>query len=219
VRKVVEADLPLSAALGVLGLNGITAYCGLIEVGRPKPGETVVVSTAAGAVGATVGQIAKLIGCRAVGVAGGPEKARLCLEEFGYDAALDYKGESDLCGAIAAACPKGVDVYLDNTAGPISDAVLANLAARAVICGTAAVASWNPPPLGPHVKRHLLVKRARMEGFPFFDHAARFEAAVASSPTGCAPADCATGRRSSTASSRRRARSPGSIAARTWASG
>lgn len=181
VRKVLETDLPLSASLGVLGLNGITAYCGLIEIGQPKPGETAVVSTAAGSVGATVGQVAKLLGCRAVGIAGGPEKVRLCLEEFGYDAALDYKSEKDLRGAIAAACPKGVDVYFDNTAGPISDAVLANLAdrARVVICGTASVASWNPPPLGPRVERHLLVKRARMEGFLFFDHVARFEAAVA----------------------------------------
>jgi NADPH-dependent curcumin reductase CurA len=181
IRKVLEDDQPLSAALGVLGLNGITAYCGLIEVGQPKPGETVVVSTAAGSVGATVGQVAKLLGCRTVGIAGGAEKARLCTEEFGYDAAIDYKTESDLRAAVAAACPKGVDIYFDNTAGAVSDAVLANLAdrARVVICGTASVASWDPPPVGPRVERHLLVKRARMEGFLFFDHITRFEAAVA----------------------------------------
>jgi NADPH-dependent curcumin reductase CurA len=181
IRKVREDDLPLSLSLGVLGLNGITAYCGLTEIGRPRPGETVVVSTAAGSVGATVGQVARLLGCRAVGITGGPEKVRLCLDEFGYDAAIDYKAERDLRGAVAAACPKGVDVYFDNTAGAVSDAVLANLAdrARMVICGTASVASWDPPPMGPRVERHLLVRRARMEGFLFFDHAERFEAAIA----------------------------------------
>jgi NADPH-dependent curcumin reductase CurA len=106
---------------------------------------------------------------------------RLCLDEFGYDAAIDYKAEPDLRGAVAAACPRGVDVYFDNTAGAVSDAVLANLAdrARVVICGTASVASWDPPPIGPRVERHLLVRRARMEGFLFFDHVERFEAAVA----------------------------------------
>jgi NADPH-dependent curcumin reductase CurA len=181
IRKVREDDLPLSLSLGVLGLNGITAYCGLTEIGRPRPGETVVVSTAAGSVGATVGQVARLLGCRAVGITGGPEKVRLCLDEFGYDAAIDYKAERDLRGAVAAACPKGVGVYFDNTAGAVSDAVLANLAdrARVVICGTASVASWDPPPMGPRVERHLLVRRARMEGFLFFDHAERFEAAIA----------------------------------------
>jgi NADPH-dependent curcumin reductase len=181
IRKVREDDLPLSLSLGVLGLNGITAYCGLTEIGRPKAGETVVVSTAAGSVGATVGQVARLLGCRAVGIAGGPEKVRLCLDEFGYEAAIDYKAERDLRGAVAATCPRGVDVYFDNTAGAVSDAVLANLAdrARVVICGTASIASWDPPPLGPRVERHLLVKRARMEGFLFFDHAERFEAAIA----------------------------------------
>ncbi len=179
-RKVTETDLPLSTSLGVLGLNGITAYFGLLEVGRPQPGETVVVSTAAGAVGSCVGQIAKLKGCRAVGIAGGPEKTRLCREEFGYDAALDYK-RGELAPALAAACPEGVDVYYDNTAGPISDAVYARLrvGARVVICGTASVASWDPPPLAPRVERHLLVKRARMQGFVIFDFAARYAEALA----------------------------------------
>ena len=170
-RKVTETDLPLSTSLGVLGLNGITAYFGLLEIGQPKAGETVVVSTAAGAVGSCVGQIAKIKGCRTVGIAGGPEKARMCGEEFGYDAAIDYKQ-----GGLAAACPEGVDVYYDNTAGPISDTVHAQLrvGARVVICGTASVASWDPFPLGPRVERHLLVKRARMQGFVIFDFAARY---------------------------------------------
>jgi NADPH-dependent curcumin reductase len=181
IRRVREHDLPLSAQLGIFGLNGITALLGLTLIGEPKPGETVLVSTAAGSVGATVGQIAKILGCRAVGIAGGPEKVRLCLEEFGYDAALDYKAPGDLSAAVARACPQGVHVYFDNTAGPVSDAVLPHLAnrARVVICGTASIASWNPPPLGPRVERHMLTKRARMQGFLYFDHLDRAEEATA----------------------------------------
>ena len=179
-RKVREADLPLSASLGVLGLNGVTAYFALLEVGEPRPGDTVVVSTAAGAVGATVGQIAQLAGCRTVAIAGGGTKTALCRAEFGYDEAIDYKS-ADLDAALAGACPRGIDVYFDNTAGPISDAVLRHLAigARVVICGTASVASWEPPPTGPRVERHLLVKRARMQGFLVFDYRHRHEEAVA----------------------------------------
>jgi NADPH-dependent curcumin reductase CurA len=172
-RRVAETDLPLSTALGVLGINGVTAHIGLLKIGAPKAGDTVVVSTAAGAVGSCVGQIAKLKGCRTVGIAGGEAKRRLCLDEFGYDAAIDYKAP-DFAGHLAEACAGGVDVYFDNTAGSISDAVLAHLdvGARVVVCGTASVASWSPPPLGPRVERHLLVKRARMQGFVIFDHAA-----------------------------------------------
>jgi NADPH-dependent curcumin reductase CurA len=179
-RKVKETDLPLSASLGILGLNGVTAYFALLEVGQPRAGDVVVVSTAAGAVGATVGQIAKLAGCRTVGIAGGATKAALCRDEFGYDAAVDYKG-ADLDAALEAACPRGIDVYFDNTAGPISDAVLRRLAvgARVVVCGTASVASWDPPPVGPRVERHLLVKRARMQGFIVFDYQHRYEEAIA----------------------------------------
>ena len=179
-RKVTESDLPLSLSLGVLGLNGVTAYFGLTELGLPKPGNTVVVSTAAGAVGSAVGQIAKIMGCRTVGITGGPAKVKQCLEDFGYDAAIDYKSD-DLPSALASACPQGVDVYFDNTAGPISDAVLPRLAmgARVVICGTASIASWDPPPMGPRVERHLLVKRARMSGFLVFDYVHRTDEAVA----------------------------------------
>ncbi len=179
-RKVREHDLPLSASLGVLGLNGTTAYFALFEVGQPRPGETVVVSTAAGAVGSIVGQLARIEGCRTVGITGGPEKRRQCLEEFGYDAAIDYKA-GPIDAALAAAAPQGVDVYFDNTSGPISDAVLSQLAVRArvVICGTASMATWDPWPQGPRPERHLLVKRARMEGFLIFDYAGRTEEAVA----------------------------------------
>jgi NADPH-dependent curcumin reductase CurA len=179
-RKVKETDLPLSLSLGTLGLNGVTAYFGLLDVGRPRAGDTVVVSTAAGAVGSAVGQIAKLAGCRTVGIAGGAAKMRMCLDEFGYDAAIDYKGSIDLESAIASACPKGVNVYFDNTAGAISDAVMRQLApgARVVICGTASVASWDPPPVGPRVERHILVKRAQVAGFLIFDYQHRYEEAV-----------------------------------------
>jgi hypothetical protein len=170
-RKLDPTGLPITTALGVLGLNGLTAYFALLDIGQPKAGETVVVSTAAGSVGSCVGQIAKIKGCRAVGIAGGPLKTRQCLEDFGYDAAIDYKADG-LEAALDAACPKGIDVYFDNTSGPISDAVLRRLAvgARVIICGTASIASWDPIPQGPRVERHLLVKRARMQGFLVFDY-------------------------------------------------
>ncbi|GAC1334658.1 MAG: NADP-dependent oxidoreductase [Beijerinckiaceae bacterium] len=179
-RKVKETDLPLSLFLGILGLNGITAYFGLLDVGQPCPGDTIVVSTAAGAVGSAVGQIGKLMGCRTIGITGGPIKTRLCLEEFGYDIALDYKASNNLEQALSDACPRGADVYFDNTGGAISDAVLSQLAngARVVICGTASIASWDPPPTGPRVERHLLVKRARMSGFLVFDYAHRYDEAI-----------------------------------------
>ncbi len=179
-RKVKETDLPLSLSLGVLGLNGITAYFGLLDLGEPKPGDTVVVSTAAGAVGSAVGQIAKLSGCRTVGITGGPVKSKLCRDEFGYDAVIDYKA-GDVGKALKDACPRGVDVYFDNTAGAISDAVYAQLAlgARVVICGTASISSWEPWPQGPRIERHILVKRARVSGLLIFDYAHRYEEAVA----------------------------------------
>ena len=173
-RKVDGSVLPISTSLGVLGLNGLTAYFALLEVGHPRAGETVVVSTAAGAVGSCVGQIAKIKGCRTVGIAGGADKVRVCRGDFRYDAAVDYKAD-DLEAALDVACPEGVDVYFDNTAGSISDSIMRrlNVGARVVICGTASIASWDPPPQGPRVERHLLVKRARMQGFLIFDHVQR----------------------------------------------
>jgi NADPH-dependent curcumin reductase CurA len=180
VRRVGESDLPHSLALGVLGINGVTAHLALTLIGEPQSGETVLVSTAAGAVGSAVGQIAKIIGCRTVGIAGGPEKAAQCRDLFGYDAAIDYKTPG-LAQSLDAACPDGVQVYFDNTSGMISDTVYRRLAvgARVVICGTASVPSWEPWPTGPRVERHLLVKRARMQGFIIFDHMDRYEASVA----------------------------------------
>ena len=181
MRKVLEADLPLSLSLGVLGLNGLTAYFGLLEVCHPKAGETIVVSTAAGGVGSAVGQIAKIRGCRAIGFAGGPEKVRQCVEDFGYDAAIDYRAETDLDSALARHCPEGIDAFFDNTSGAVHDAVLRriNLGARIAICGTASFASWDPWNEGPRPERHLLVKRAIMQGFLTTDFAARYEEAVA----------------------------------------
>ncbi|MGE8610704.1 MAG: NADP-dependent oxidoreductase [Achromobacter veterisilvae] len=179
-RRVLETDLPLSLSLGVLGLNGVTAYFALNACGEPRAGQTVVVSTAAGAVGSVAGQLARHLGCRAVGIAGGSAKTRLCVEEFGFDAAVDYHAP-ELAQALARACPDGVDVYFDNTAGRISDAVipLINRHARIVVCGTASVASWDPWPTGPRVERHLLNKAARMQGFLVWDYEHRYEEAVA----------------------------------------
>jgi NADPH-dependent curcumin reductase len=171
----VDASLaPLATYLNVLGMPGMTAYFGLLEIGDPQPGDTVVVSGAAGAVGATVGQIAKIKGCRAVGIAGGPEKCRMLLEEFGYDAAIDYKSE-DLVPALREKCPDRVNVYFDNVGGEVLDAVLARLArgARIVICG--AVSQYNESTMrGPSNYMALLVRRARMEGFVVFDFASRY---------------------------------------------
>jgi len=180
LRRVTEDDLSPSLSLGVLGLTGATAWFGLSEIAHPRAGETVVVSTAAGAVGSVVGQLAAQAGCRTVGIAGGPEKVRICRDEFGYDAAVDYRSPT-FAADLAAALPDGVDVYFDNTSGPVSDAVLplVNRRARIVVCGTAAVSSWDPWPVGPRVERHLLTRSARMEGLLFFDHQDRLGEAVA----------------------------------------
>lgn len=179
MRKVTFEDLPLSLSLGVLGLNGITALLALRKLGEPVAGDTIVVSTAAGAVGSIVGQLAHSAGCRTVGITSGTAKMQACTEQFGYDVALSYR-EPRLREAIAAACPDGVNIYFDNTAGPISDSVMPNLAlnGRVIVCGTAAIADWSVPQSGPRVDRHLLVKRARMQGFVVFDHAEEFDQAI-----------------------------------------
>ncbi len=179
-RKIDDTDLPSSLALGVLGLNGVTAYFGLLECCEPRAGETVVVSTAAGAVGSAVGQIAKIKGCRTVGITSSAEKMALCRDSFGYDAVINYR-EEDVAAAVRAACPDGVDCYFDNTCGPISDGVMTCLAkgARITICGTAALTDWDPIPQGPRVHRQLLVARARMQGFLVLDHKDRYPEAIA----------------------------------------
>lgn len=171
---------PLPAYLGTLGMTGLTAYFGLLEVGEPKEGETVVVSAAAGAVGSIVGQIAKIKGCRVVGIAGGPEKCAYLKETLGFDEAIDYKSENkSLRSALKETCPDGVDVYFDNVGGPMLDTVLTrlNMKARVVICG--AISQYNERKYyGPANYMSLLVNRARMEGFVVFDYKDRYMEAI-----------------------------------------
>ena len=166
--------------LNVLGMPGMTAYFGLLDVGQPKPGETVVVSGAAGAVGQTVGQLAKIKGCRAVGIAGGPAKCEWVVNELGFDACIDYKA-GPVKEGLKAHCPAGVDVYFDNVGGEILDAVLTriNRKARIVICGAISQYNATSKPVGPANYLSLLVNRARMEGMVVFDYADRYSVAIA----------------------------------------
>ncbi len=165
----------LSQWLNALGMPGMTAYFGLLETGQPKAGETVVVSGAAGAVGQTVGQVAKIKGCRVVGIAGGPDKCDFVVKELGFDACIDYKSGSVKDG-LKQHCPKGVDVYFDNVGGDILDAVLTriNRKARIVICGAISQYNNTTPVQGPANYLSLLVNRARMEGIVVFDWADRY---------------------------------------------
>lgn len=171
---------PLPTFLGVLGMPGLTAYFGLLDVGKAREGDTVVVSGAAGAVGSVVGQIAKIKGCRAVGIAGGADKCAWLTGELGFDAAIDYKGE-DVKKALRAHCPSGIDVYFDNVGGEILDAALTQLArgARVVVCGAISQYNNTTPVRGPSNYLSLLVNRASMTGIVVFYHADRFGAALA----------------------------------------
>ena len=166
--------------LNVLGMPGMTAYFGLLDVGQPQPGQTVVVSGAAGAVGQTVGQLAKINGCRVVGIAGGAAKCAWVVKELGFDACIDYKA-GNVRDDLKAACPQGVDVYFDNVGGEILDIVLGRLArkARIVICGAISQYNNTTPVQGPKNYLSLLVNRARMEGMVVFDYTDRFPQAVA----------------------------------------
>jgi NADPH-dependent curcumin reductase CurA len=177
--KVDPALAPLPVQLNAVGMPGLTAYFGLLEIGRPQPGETVVVSAAAGAVGATVGQIAKIKGCRAVGIAGGPEKCGLIVDEFGFDAAIDYKNE-DVAAGLKEHCPDRIDVYFDNVGGDILDAALARLArgARIPLCGAISQYNSSGGMTGPRNYMSLLVSRASMTGFLVFDYADRYAEAA-----------------------------------------
>lgn len=167
-------------ALGPLGMVGMTAYFGLLDVGAPQAGETVLVSGAAGAVGSLVGQIAKIKECRVVGIAGSDEKCRWLEDELGFDATINYKTTDDITAAIRAACPKGVDVYFDNVGGPILDAALANIAfrGRVAICGAISQYNATDGTVGPANYLALLIQRARMEGFIVFDYADRYAEAA-----------------------------------------
>jgi hypothetical protein len=182
-RALERVDLRIGSMtqwLNVLGMPGMTAYFGLLDVGQPKPGETVVVSGAAGAVGQTVGQLARIKGCRAVGIAGGPAKCEWVVKELGFDACIDYKS-GPVKDGLKAHCPAGVDVYFDNVGGEILDAVLAriNRKARIVICGAISQYNATSKPAGPANYMSLLVNRARMEGMVVFDYADRYPVAIA----------------------------------------
>jgi NADPH-dependent curcumin reductase CurA len=180
LARVHPAHGPISAGLGVFGITGISAYLALTELGKPQAGETVLVSTAAGAVGSIVGQIARRLGCRAVGLTGADHKVAQCIGEFGYHGALNYRSGLER-ERLQALCPTGVDIFFDNTAGAIADAVwpLLNQRGRIVQCGTAAIAAWDPPPTGPRHERDVLTKRLCHQGFIVFDHRERFEAVIA----------------------------------------
>ena len=179
LTKVDPKVAPLPVYLGTLGMPGMTAYFGILEVGQLKDGETVVVSGAAGAVGQVVGQIAKIKGCHVVGIAGGADKCRYITDELGFDAAIDYKAE-DVKEALKRHCPKGIDVYFDNVGGDILDAALSRLAmhARIVICGAISQYNNTEPVKGPSNYLSLLVNRASMKGMVVFDFAARYGEAV-----------------------------------------
>ena len=178
--SVVPEGVPIPIAMSVLGITGLTAYFGLLEIGRPQTGETVVVSGAAGATGSVAGQIARLQGCRVVGIAGGPDKCRWLVGEARFDAAIDYRNE-DVAARLAELCPDGIDIYFDNVGGEILDAALARLAfkGRVVLCG--AIADYNRSELGPGPRNYLnlLLQRGRMEGFIILDFLERAGEAVA----------------------------------------
>jgi NADPH:quinone reductase len=176
VRKIDPTLAPVSTALGVLGMPGLTAYFGLLDIGKPRAGETVVVSGAAGAVGSLVGQIAKIKGCRVVGIAGSDEKVAWLRDELGFDAAFNYKTTTNYTAKLAELCPKGIDVYFDNVGGTITDGVfpLINVGARVAVCGQIAQYNAEKIETGPRLLWHLIVKQARAEGFLVFQFASRY---------------------------------------------
>ncbi|SIS03765.1 NADPH2:quinone reductase/hypothetical protein [Peribacillus simplex] len=178
LRKIAQLDVPISAYLSVLGMTGLTAYFGLLDIGQPKEGETVVVSGAAGAVGSIVGQIAKIKGARVVGIAGTDEKVDYLENELGFDKAINYKTTGDILSALEQACPNGVDVYFDNVGGIISDAVMSllNDFARVPLCGI--ISSYNKNPnedVGPRIQPLLLKTHSLIKGFLVGDYRERFE--------------------------------------------
>ena len=172
---------PVSTALGVLGMPGMTAYFGFLEICQPKPGETVLVSGGAGAVGSLVGQIAKIKGCRAVGIAGTDDKVEWMTKELGFDAAFNYKSTSDYSAKIKELCPNGVDCYFDNVGGAITDAVfpLMNVYGRISICGQISLYNLDKPELGPRLLTFVLVKQLKVEGFIVFRWQNRYQEGIA----------------------------------------
>ena len=179
-RKIDPKLAPISTANGILGMPGLTAYFGLLEVGQPKPGDTVLVSAASGAVGQVVGQIAKLAGCRAVGIAGGAKKCAFVKYELGFDACVDYKAGGDLVATVKAACRDGVDVYFDNVGGVVTDAAIANLNfwARVAICGSISQYNSEATELGPRTPGFFVGRRVTSRGFIVSDFLTRFPFAM-----------------------------------------
>ncbi len=181
LMKIDSKIAPLTSYLGVLGITGLTAYLGLIEIGKPKKGETLLVSGAAGAVGSIVGQIGKLLGLHVVGIAGTAEKVEMLVSEYGFDGAINYKESFNMVEAIKSACPDGVDIYFDNVGGPISDAVLFNINtyARTIQCGAISVYNETSLPKSLPVHTFLIRKRALMQGFIIFDYEEKYPEALA----------------------------------------
>ena len=178
LRRVDPTQAPLSAGAGLLGINGLTAYLTLQDIAKPKAGDTIVVTAAAGAVGSLVGQLAKLAGCRTVAVVGSDEKGEHCLKDYGYDAYVNYRKPVE--AGLREACPKGVDIFFDNVAGELADTIIRqmNFFGRVVQCGTVSIPSWVPAPQGPRIEREVLTRRLRIEGFVIFDHIARYDEAA-----------------------------------------
>ncbi|MBE9461362.1 NADP-dependent oxidoreductase [Dyadobacter subterraneus] len=180
LKKIDQDGAPLSANLGVLGITGLSAYLPLTTFGKPQPGETIVISAAAGAVGSIAGQIGKILGCKVVGIVGSDQKVTLLKEKFGFDAAINYQTEKDLGAAIAAHCPSGVDIYFDNVGGGISDAVFANINTygRVVVCGSISNYNDTEIALSPSILPIVVYKFLSIHGFLIADFAAQFDQAL-----------------------------------------
>lgn len=178
LRRVDADDIPLSANASLLGINGLTAYLALTRLGQPREGDTLLVSTAAGSVGSFVGQIGRIHGCRTLGLTGDDAKVRQCIDQFGYDAAWNYKN-SDIAAILAQQGP--ISIFYDNVGGSQLDIALRQMAVggRIIQCGTASIASWTPPPIGPRPEREVLTRRLSWNGFVIFDHVDRFAEAAA----------------------------------------
>ncbi len=176
LSKIDDSFAPLTYRLDVLGMTGLTAYFGLTEIGKPKSGETIVVSGAAGAVGLVVGQIAKIYGCRVVGIAGSDEKIKLLKDKYGFDEAINYKTVGNIKEAISKSCPNGVDIYYDNVGGDISDAVISNINfhARIVLCGQISLYNSTEIPVGPRIQPMLLTRSVLMQGFIVGNYKSQF---------------------------------------------
>ncbi len=183
ILRKVDPDLaPLSTAAGLLGINGLTAYLALHDIGQPKPGETVLVTAASGAVGSIVGQLTKQADARPVAVVGSDEKGKKAMADYGYAAYINYRAkDKPIEAALKQSCPKGIDVFFDNTGGDMSDTIIRHMAlfGRVIQCGTMSIASWADNPSGLRNDREILTRRLRMQGFVIFDHAKRYEETTA----------------------------------------